>query len=99
MRHDLIRRVRWGNVALAGAALLAVVCVVAWPLLSTPAPGLPPDAARPLVSAAPPPAPAASAKPGAEGTPEAHGVEDSAGEEGAPGEPAGGARADDADHG
>ena len=50
MASDVLRRVRWGNVALACAVLAALAGVVVWPLLSTTTPGLPPDAPRPLVA-------------------------------------------------
>jgi hypothetical protein len=49
MRRDVLRRVRWGNVALAAAVLAALVIVVVWPLVTDSTPMLPPDAARPLV--------------------------------------------------
>ena len=56
MGSDLLRRVRWGNVALACAVLVALAGVVVWPLITTTAPSLPADAARPLVSDEPAPA-------------------------------------------
>src|SRR4051812_523264 len=49
MGRDVLRRVRWGNVALAAAVVAALVAVVAWPRLTAPAPALPGDAAQPLV--------------------------------------------------
>jgi hypothetical protein len=49
MGPDLLRRVRWGNVALACAGLAALTVVVVWPLLATEPPRLPPDVGRPLV--------------------------------------------------
>jgi hypothetical protein len=51
MRSDIVRRVRWGNVALAFAVLAALAAVVVWPLVSAAPLGLPPDTARPLVAA------------------------------------------------
>jgi hypothetical protein len=54
MRRDVLRRVRWGNVALAAAIALALATIIAWPLIAAPSPRLPPDTARPLVSEAPP---------------------------------------------
>ena len=55
MRRDVVRRVRWGNVALACAVLAALGAVVAWPLVSAPPPRLPPDTPRPLVAGEPAP--------------------------------------------
>src|SRR4051794_38760132 len=55
MRRDVLRRIRWANVALAVAVVTALVTVVAWPLVSNPAVDLPPDMPRPLVEAKPPP--------------------------------------------
>src|SRR3954463_2728389 len=49
MGRDVLRRVRWGNVALAAAVVAALVAVVAWPRLTAPAPALPGDSAQPLV--------------------------------------------------
>src|SRR4051812_13033311 len=49
MRRATLRRIRWGNASLAVAVLIALATVVAWPLVSTSSPGLPPDTARPLV--------------------------------------------------
>src|SRR4051812_16433536 len=54
MRRDVLRRVRWGNLALACTVLIALVIVVVWPLVSSTPPQLPPDAARPLIAAASP---------------------------------------------
>src|SRR4051794_28058982 len=49
MGPDVLRRVRWGNVALTAAVLAALAAAIAWPRLA-PAPSkLPPDAAAPLV--------------------------------------------------
>ena len=39
MRHDVVRRVRWGNVALACAVLAALAGVVVWPLVTSAPPG------------------------------------------------------------
>jgi len=50
MRRDVLRRVRWANVSLAGAVLVALTTIVVWPLVSASPPTLPPDTARPLVS-------------------------------------------------
>ena len=50
MRRDVVRRVRWGNVALACAILTALVGVVVWPLVTSAPPALPPDTSRPLVA-------------------------------------------------
>jgi hypothetical protein len=55
MGPDVLRRVRWGNVALACAVLAALAGVVVWPLFSAAAPRLPPDAPRPLVAVEPAP--------------------------------------------
>jgi hypothetical protein len=49
MRRDVLRRVRWANVALAAAVIAALVIVVVWPLVADSTPALPPDTARPLV--------------------------------------------------
>jgi len=56
MGSDVLRRVRWANVALACAVLAALVGVVVWPLVTTTAPSLPPDVPRPLVTGEPAPA-------------------------------------------
>ena len=48
MRSDVLRRVRWANVSLALGALATLATVIAWPLVTTPAPRLPPNAARPV---------------------------------------------------
>jgi hypothetical protein len=53
MRTDVLRRVRWGNVALAAAVAAVLATVVGWPRLAPSPPALPPDAARPLMSGAP----------------------------------------------
>jgi hypothetical protein len=50
MRRDVLRRVRWGNVALAATVITILAAVVAWPRLAPAPPALPPDTARPLVS-------------------------------------------------
>src|SRR3954471_23395234 len=63
MGPDVLRRVRWGNVALAAAAAAALVAVVAWPRLTVPPPALPSDSATPLVRKDTRPAPARPAKP------------------------------------
>jgi hypothetical protein len=49
MRRDVLRRVRWGNVALAATVIAVLAAVVAWPRLASAPPALPPDTARPLV--------------------------------------------------
>ena len=51
MRSDVLRRVRWANLSLALGALATLATVIAWPLTTAPAPGLPADTARPLVEA------------------------------------------------
>jgi hypothetical protein len=53
MRRDVLRRVRWANVSLACAVLIALTTVVIWPLVSPAPPALPPDAPRPLVAPEP----------------------------------------------
>ena len=50
MRTDLLRRVRWPNVALTLGALAIVPTLVAWPLTATRSPALPVDTPRPLVA-------------------------------------------------
>jgi hypothetical protein len=50
MGSDLVRRVRWRNVARAGAVVAVVATVVAWPRLTPPPPRLPDRAPRPLVT-------------------------------------------------
>jgi hypothetical protein len=50
MGSELLRRVRWKNVARAGVVVAVVAAVVAWPRLSPPAPRLPDRAARPLAT-------------------------------------------------
>src|SRR3954454_18968098 len=49
MGPDVLRRVRWGNVALAAAVAAALVAVVAWPRLTASPTALPSDSATPLV--------------------------------------------------
>ncbi|HEX8102275.1 MAG TPA: hypothetical protein VF533_06675, partial [Solirubrobacteraceae bacterium] len=44
MDPDLLRRVRWGNVAAAVGLLVLVALVPLWPRLSPGVPDLPPDA-------------------------------------------------------
>src|SRR3954468_15760316 len=52
MGPDVLRRVRWGNVALTAAVLAALAAVIAWPRLA-PAPSrLPSDTAQPVVEEA-----------------------------------------------
>src|SRR3954451_18837888 len=52
MGPDVLRRVRWGNVALTAAVLAALADVIAWPRLA-PAPSrLPSDTAQPVVEEA-----------------------------------------------
>src|SRR4051812_19612717 len=48
MGHDVLRRVRWGNVARAGVAVGIAALVVAWPRLTPESPRLPSGANRPL---------------------------------------------------
>jgi hypothetical protein len=48
VRSELARRIRWGNVARAAAALGVLALVIAWPRLAPPAPRVPADAAIPL---------------------------------------------------
>lgn len=55
-RPSLLRRIRWDNVARAGAILLTVVLAVAWTRGGDPPPALPPDPVAPTVAPAPPPA-------------------------------------------
>jgi hypothetical protein len=52
MALDVLRRVRWGNVARAAGAVALVAAVVAWPRLTPPAPVVPGPEARPLVEGA-----------------------------------------------
>jgi len=54
MGSDLLRRVRWSNVARVVAAVAVVAAIVAWPRLGPPRPRVPDRAARPLVTAASP---------------------------------------------
>jgi hypothetical protein len=49
MTADLLRRVRWGNVARAAAVLLALALVLLWPRLRSQAAPLPPAAATPAL--------------------------------------------------
>jgi len=53
MGRDVLRRVRWGNVALAAAVAAALVVAVAWPRIARSPPALPRDTATPLVNEAP----------------------------------------------
>ena len=53
MGRDVLRRVRWGNVALAAAVAAALVVAVAWPRIAASPPALPRDTATPLVKEAP----------------------------------------------
>jgi len=53
MGRDVLRRVRWGNVALAAAVAAALAAAVAWPRLAGSPPALPRDSATPLVKDAP----------------------------------------------
>jgi hypothetical protein len=53
MRSDVLRRVRWGNVARVVVVAVVVGAIVAWPRLTPPAPSLPGGEARPLVEPAP----------------------------------------------
>jgi hypothetical protein len=52
---SLLHRIRWGNVAWALAALVAIGLVLAWPHLQRRVPGLPNDAASVPTAPAPPP--------------------------------------------
>jgi hypothetical protein len=45
---SLLRRVRWGNVALAGAVVAVGALLVFWPRLRAATPALPPAAPRPV---------------------------------------------------
>jgi len=49
MRSDVLRRVRWGNVARALGVLAVAGVIVAWPRLTPPEPSVPEPAPRPLV--------------------------------------------------
>jgi hypothetical protein len=49
MGPEVLRRVRWGNVALAAAVIAALAVAIAWPRLAPGPSRLPPDAAAPLV--------------------------------------------------
>ncbi len=51
---SLLRRIRWGNVAWALAALVAIGLVLAWPHLQRRGPGLPDEAASTAPSASAP---------------------------------------------
>ena len=48
MERDLLCRLRWGNVARAGAVVAVVGAVVAWPRLAPPAPRVPSGQPAPL---------------------------------------------------
>jgi hypothetical protein len=62
----VLERVRWHNVARAGAVAGVIALVVLWPRLATPAPDVPPRAAVPvLVGDSPVVAPVVSAAPAA----------------------------------
>jgi hypothetical protein len=50
MGSDVLRRVRWGNVARAVGVVVVVAAVVAWPRLTPPQPMVPGPEARPLVT-------------------------------------------------
>jgi len=52
MSPDLLHRIRWANVARAAVVLAAAALVLAWPLLKTDPPTLPPAAAEPVAPAA-----------------------------------------------
>src|SRR3954469_19943865 len=56
MPRDVLRRVRWANLTLTLAVLGALAATILWPLVAAPAPALPPDVARPLMSGGGPPA-------------------------------------------
>ena len=51
MGPDVLRRVRWGNVALAAAVVAALAAAIAWPRVAGSPPALPGDSAKPLVGA------------------------------------------------
>src|SRR5688572_27242345 len=53
MGRNLIRRIRWGNVALAVAGTAAIVFGIVWAFSATPPPVLPGDAPRPLLAQEP----------------------------------------------
>ena len=53
MGRNLIRRIRWGNVALAAAGTAAIVFGIVWAFSATPPPVLPGDAPRPLLAQEP----------------------------------------------
>jgi hypothetical protein len=48
MGSELLRRVRWSNVARACVAVVVVAAIVLWPRLGSPAPRVPDPVARPL---------------------------------------------------
>jgi hypothetical protein len=50
MERELVRRVRWGNVARAAAVVGVVAVVVVWPRLMPPAPVVPRGEAVPLAT-------------------------------------------------
>src|SRR3954468_19853929 len=51
MGSELLRRVRWSNVARACVAVVVVAAIVLWPRLGSPAPRVPDPVARPLGAA------------------------------------------------
>ena len=53
MGRNVIRRIRWGNVALAAAGTVAIVFGVVWAFSATTPPVLPGDAPRPLLAQEP----------------------------------------------
>src|SRR5262245_40022566 len=63
MGRDVLRRVRWGNVALAAAVVAALATVIAWPRLAPAPPGLPGDSAQPVVGVDDAPGPGSPPKP------------------------------------
>ena len=56
MGRNLMRRVRWGNVALAAVGSVALAFGSAWAFSTTTGPALPADEARPLIAGTPVPA-------------------------------------------
>jgi hypothetical protein len=69
MGPDVLRRVRWGNIALAAAVVVALAAAIAWPRVAGSPPALPGDSAKPLVGADDRPAPPRPEKPAPRGKP------------------------------
>jgi hypothetical protein len=57
MGRNVIRRIRWGNVALAAAGTVALVFGISWGFSATTAPVLPGDEPRPVLAQEPVPTP------------------------------------------